>query len=175
MGILNSYSCSRCPLVFEIGGYAFWEFAGRCERTVCRACGTMHRLTEQDGACEVAALPGPVRELVFVAKTAEWYVARYGEENLKLLVEVGMNPYPEPGTEHRGYEWPFEASDWELIGTHPGGIAALAHLACARCGAVGEMQSLSFPPDPDGGWNSFKRVCPLCFGPMEGFCTSTVH
>jgi len=35
------------------------EYLHPCKLGVCRACGTMHRLTEQRGVCQVTALPGP--------------------------------------------------------------------------------------------------------------------
>ena len=38
MGVMRGYLCERCPLAFEIGGYAFWELDGRREQAVCRAC-----------------------------------------------------------------------------------------------------------------------------------------
>lgn len=175
MGVMRGYLCDRCPLAFEIGGYAFWELDGRLEQAVCRACGTMHRLTERRGVCEVTALPGPVRALPLIKRTAEWYAARYDQEALELLARWGGNPWPAPGEESSDYEWPFTETDWQSVGSHPGGIAALGRLDCSRCGAAGRMQSLEWPPHPDGFWVSFRDECPVCGGPMPFLYDSTVN
>lgn len=175
MGVKRGYLCERCPLFFEIGGYAFWELDGQLEEAVCRACGTMHRLTERRGVCEVTTLPGPVRGLPRVAKTAEWFTSHYDETTLELLAAFGVNTKPVPGEESSDYEWPFTEADWQPVGRHPGGIKALGQLACARCGATGQMQSLEFPPHPDGFWVSFREVCPLCGGPMPFLYDDTVN
>src|SRR5262245_6745173 len=106
VGVLRGYFCERCPLAFEIGGYLFWSLDGRREQAVCRACGTMHRLTEENGVCQIAALPGPVRSLPLVKKVDT------------------------TGYEYEDYEWP--AEQWEPVGEHPGGIDALGQLTCAR-------------------------------------------
>jgi hypothetical protein len=151
MGILRGYFCRRCPLAFEIGGYAFWELNGRLEQAVCTACGTMHRLTEQNGTCQVTALAGPVRDLPLVTRQS---VA---------------------GREYQDYDWPFTEADWQPLGEHPGGIEALVTLACARCGSVGAMQTLTVPPHPDGFWVSFREACPLCDGPMPALYDTTVN
>lgn len=173
--MMRGYLCDHCPLAFEIGGYAFWELDGRLEQAVCRACGTMHRLTEWRGGCEVAALPGPVRSLPYVTRTAEWYASRYDPEILELIAKAGCTPWPAPGEESSNYEWPFTESDWEPVGTHPGGVVVLGHLTCARCGVAGRMQSLTFPPHPDGFWVSFRDVCPLCGRPMPFLYDMTVN
>src|SRR4051812_7880214 len=130
---MRGYLCERCPLAFEIGGDGVlgparrpggggWRarggggrpagrggggLDGRLEQAVCRACGTMHRLTERSGGCQVTALPGPVRSLPYVTRTAEWYASRYDQETLDLLAEAGGNPWPVHGEEPGGYEWPF--------------------------------------------------------------------
>jgi hypothetical protein len=147
---MRGYLCKRCPLAFEIGGHIFWSLDGQREQAVCRSCGTMHRLTEQNGVCQVTALPGPVRSLPLVKKVDA------------------------TGYEYEDYKWPAK-EEWQLIGEHPGGIAALGQLACARCGAVGQMQSLEFPPHPDGFWLSFRDVCPLCGGPMPSLYDITIN
>src|SRR3954470_17579013 len=103
MGAMRGYLCERCPLAFEIGGYAFWELDGRLEQAVCRSCGTMHRLTERRGGCKITALSGPVRSIPWVLRTAEWYAARYNSEMLELLAEAGGNPMPAPGEEFGDY------------------------------------------------------------------------
>jgi hypothetical protein len=175
MAVMHGYLCERCPLAFEIGGGTYWELDGRLEQAVCRACGTMHRLTESKGACEVAALPGPVRALPLVTRTAEWYAGRYDQDFLQLLAENGVNINPAPGEEISDYEWPFTAADWESIGQHPGGIGNLRQFACVRCRAGGQMQSLEFPPHADGFWLSFREVCPMCSGPMPCLYVSTSH
>lgn len=175
MGVMRGYLCDRCPLAFEIGGYAFWELDGRLEQAVCRVCGTMHRLTERRAGCEVTALPGPVRSLPLVRKTAAWYAAHHDEATLQWLAGYGVNTNPAPGEESADYEWPFTEADWQPVGRHPGGIKALDRLACSQCGAVGRMQSLEWPPHPDGFWVSFRDVCPLCGGPMPFLYDSTVN
>lgn len=151
MGVMRGYLCERCPLAFEIGGYFFWSLDGRCEQAVCRACGTMHRLTEQHSVCQVTALAGPVRSLPLVTKPTGF------------------------GDEYQDYEWPFTEADWQPVGQHPGGIKALGQLACSRCGAAGQMQSLVWPPHPDSFWVSFRDVCPLCGGPMPFLYDSTIN
>jgi hypothetical protein len=151
MGILRGYLCKRCPLAFEIGGFLFWDLDGRREQAVCRVCGTMHRLTEEEnGICHVAALPGPVRSLPLVKKVDS------------------------TGYEYEDYEWPAE-NEWKPVGKHPGGIDSLGQLACARCDAAGKMQSLTLPSHPDGFWLSFREVCPLCDGPMPCLYDTTVN
>jgi hypothetical protein len=135
----------------------------------------MHRLTERGRVCEVTALPGPVRSLPLVTRTAEWYASRYDQETLELLAKAGGTPWPVPGEESGDYEWPFTEADWALVRTHPDGIAALGRLTCARCGAAGQMQSLKWPRHPDGFWVSFRDVCPLCGGPMPFLYDSTVN
>jgi DNA-directed RNA polymerase subunit RPC12/RpoP len=175
MGVMRGYHCKRCSLAFEIGGYVFWELDGQLEQTVCRACGTMHRLTERDGTCEVTALSGPVRGQPLIRKTAEWYAAHYDVQTLAQLARQGVNTRPQPGEESTEVAWPFTDKDWEPVGQHPGGIAALGQLACTRCGAAGQMQSLTFPPHPDGFWLSFRDVCPLCDGPMPSLYDNTVN
>jgi hypothetical protein len=153
VGIMRGYLCERCPLAFEIGGYVFWSLKGRCEQAVCTACGTMHRLNEANGACEITALPGPVRSLPLVTRKSAW-----GD-----------------GTEITDYEWQFTETDWEAVGNHPGGIEAIERLACARCGQVGRMQSLEWPKRLDGKWLSFSEVCPLCGGPMPWLYDDTIN
>jgi hypothetical protein len=175
MSVMRGYLCERCPLAFEIGGYLAWENSDMREQAVCRACGTVHRLTERRGVCEVTALPGPVRSVALVTRSAAWYAARYDETILELLAQAGGNVCPRPGEASHYYEWPFTEDDWQPVGRHPGGIAALGQLACSRCGAAGQMQSLTLPPHPDGFWVSFRDVCPLCGGPMPFLYDATVH
>lgn len=118
MGVMRGYLCDRCPLAFEIGGYFFWSLDGRCEQAVCRVCGTMHRLTEQHGVCQVTHLASPVWSLPLVTRTTEL------------------------GVQFQDYEWPFTEADWKPACQHPGGIKALEQLTCSQCGAAGQMQSL---------------------------------
>jgi hypothetical protein len=161
MGIMRGYLCEHCPLAFEIGGYdiyslnniegyEFQSHDGRREQAVCRACGTMHRLTELNVSCKITALPGPVRSSPLVRRVDD------------------------TGYEYEDIEWPAEEK-WEPVGEHPGGIDALRQLACVRCGAAGQMQSLTFPPHPDGFWLSFRGVCPLCGGPMPWLYDTTIN
>jgi hypothetical protein len=59
--MVGVYVCDTCPLIFRVGGYGYWDCAGGQEQVVCYGCGTMHRLVEENKACRVFALPGPVR------------------------------------------------------------------------------------------------------------------
>ena len=151
MGVMRGYLCDRCPLAFEIGGYTFWSLDGRCEQAVCRSCGTMHRQTEQNGICQITALAGPVRSLPLVSYTTSF------------------------GVESEDYVWPFTEDDWLMVGTHTGGIEALGQLSCSRCGMTSQMQSLEWPPHPDGFWVSFRDICPICGGPMPFLYDSTIN
>jgi hypothetical protein len=76
----------------------------------CGACGTMHRLTEQGGACSVLAFPGPVRGMRAVT---------VGDEIETEELAVDGEP--------------------REVGELPGGLAALGRLACGHCGQVGRM------------------------------------
>ena len=61
----QTYRCDRCPLVLELGGSTCWDESGvvyaETVQIACGGCGTMHRITQERGACRVTALPGPVR------------------------------------------------------------------------------------------------------------------
>jgi hypothetical protein len=151
MGVKRGYLCKRCPLAFEIGGFFYWDLSARCEQSVCTACGTMHRLTDKKGVCQVTALAGPVRSLPIVTRRTSF------------------------GDEYEDYEWPFTEADWRAVGVHPGGIEKLEQLACSHCCAVARMQSLERPLHPDGNWVSFRDVCPLCGGPMPLLYDDTVN
>ncbi len=149
MGVMRGYLCERCPLAFEIGGYAYWSLEGRCEQTVCTACGTMHRLNETKGICQVTALPGPVRCLPLVTRKSAWGDA----------------------SKITDYEWQFTDADWEAVGIHLGGIESLGQLACSRCGEVGRIQSLESPPNQV----VFNGLCPLCERPIACLYHDTVN
>ncbi|MBN9120054.1 MAG: hypothetical protein J0I06_12970 [Planctomycetes bacterium] len=149
MGVMRGYPCERCPLAFEIGGYAFWELDGRLEQAVCRACGTMHRLTERRGGCEVTALPGPVRSLSWVVKTAEWYAARYDQTGLQWLAEMGVNICPVPGEEApRRLRTAVHRTGLGTAGPssrrHPG--AGATRLPAVRCGRPDAVADVSAAP-----------------------------
>lgn len=140
------YRCDRCPLVIEVGGGVAWNGRGVVYLehvwVACGACGTMHRLTEQAGACRVLAFPGPVRGMRAVT-----------------LPDGGGGVYD---TEEFAVEG--EPQD---IGELPGGLAALARLACAHCGQVGRMVTAADLRAPDGRYR--QADCPVCGGPLEGF------
>src|SRR5215212_7008556 len=112
------YRCDRCPLVFEVGGGVAWDDHGVVYLehlwVACGACGTMHRLTEQAGACRVLAFPGPVR---------------------------GMRAVTVPDGSGGTYETEELAVEGEPreVGEVPDGLAALGRLACDHCGQVGRM------------------------------------
>ena len=143
MGATNVYSCDFCPLILQLGGHTGSPSDATGVVTwlqvACASCGTMHRLTEQNGTCQATALPGPVR----VTRTV-------------TLRDVG-------GAEVESYEWTSE-SDWLPVGPYAGGIAAARNLPCSNCGRTGQMMTLSDLLDPAG--NTAGRFhgqnCPVC-------------
>jgi hypothetical protein len=71
--MLAVFVCEACPLVFQVGGYVYWDCSGRQEQVVCYGCGTMHRLIEERKVCRVFALARPVRETKAVyAPDLDW-------------------------------------------------------------------------------------------------------
>ena len=58
MGILRGYFCQRCPLAFEIGGYAFWSLDGQLEQAVLVEGDGRRReqIALEDGAVESAVV-----------------------------------------------------------------------------------------------------------------------
>ena len=140
------YRCDRCPLIIELGGGSAWGDDGRVYQTearvACGACGTMHRLTEENGTSRVTAFPGPVRGMRAVT-----------------VRDVGGD---EVQTEEFGVE-----GEVREVGDHPGGIAALGGLACGHCGQVGRMVTPAAMREPDGRYR--QPYCPVCGDPMDAF------
>lgn len=143
------YRCDACPLVIEVGGGVAWDTHGTVVMeelwVACGACGTMHRLTEQAGACRVAAFPGPVR---------------------------GMKQVMRPdgfGGEYETSEFEVDG-DMRDVGELPGGLAALDRLACGHCGQAGRMVTCADLRAPGGGYR--VAPCPVCGKPLEGFGVS---
>jgi hypothetical protein len=141
----ETYRCDRCPLTIELGGSTWWDEAGvvysETAQVACRACGTMHRVTEDRDDCRVTALRGPVR----VART-------------ETLRDVS-------GEEHQVEYWVAEG-DWQAVGPFAGGIAAVAELPCSHCGRAAGMQTLAgfklpFQVAMAGG----RPECLVCRGP----------
>jgi hypothetical protein len=141
-----TYRCDRCPLIFEVGESVAWDDTGtwfRQVQVVCGACGTMHRVTEERGRCQVTALAGPVRRTRAV-----------------MLRDVA------------GAEWPTEEwdidPDWRAGAKHSDGIKAIDRLACNRCGQVGRMvrwDRLSSVP-AEAGQTDPPAACPVCAAPL---------
>lgn len=140
------YRCDRCPLLLELGGGVAWDDRGAVwleeALVACGACGTMHRLTEQNGVCQVSAFSGPVRAMRSVTVRD---VGGDLVETSELAVEGDLRP----------------------LGEHPGGIAALGRLACGHCGQVGRMVTAAELRDPAGRYRT--APCPVCGQPLEGF------
>jgi hypothetical protein len=111
----------------------------------CGACGTMHRLTERDGACRVTAFPGPVRGMRMVTDR-----------------DVGGDAVETPELAVEG--------DPRAVGDLPGGLAALGRLACGHCGQVGRMLTAADLRAPGGGYR--QADCPVCGQPLVGFGVS---
>jgi hypothetical protein len=147
---MRAFRCDRCPLVFEVGRYVFWDLTGQREQVVCTSCGTMHRLEEQHGVCRVLALTGPVRQLLLVKRVDA------------------------TGFEYEDYEWPYSPDDWREVG-RAADPTALERLACSRCGAAGTLVSLEWPRDADGNWPVFGERCPLCGGPLPWVYDITIN
>src|SRR3954452_21987380 len=101
------YRCDACPLIIEVGGGVAWGDNGRVVSELlmvaCGACGTMHRLTEQDGTCRVSVFPGPVRGMKTVKRNN------------------GL------GDEYDSYEWDVDGEVRD-VGELPGGLKALGQL-----------------------------------------------
>jgi ribosomal protein S27AE len=141
-----SYRCDRCPLVIEVGGGVAWDDTGKVVLehlwVACGACGTMHRLLEQDGVCRVSVFPGPVR---------------------------GMRAATVPDGFGGEVETSEFAVDGEVreVGELPGGLAALDRLACGHCGQTGRMVRCADLRAPGGGYR--EAPCPVCGNPLDGF------
>jgi hypothetical protein len=148
MGGTYVFSCERCPLILELGGHTAWDGDGTVLldmiQVACASCGTMHRLTEQHGACQVTALPGPVRT-----------------PRIVTVRDIS-------GHEFETFEWALEA-DWLPVGQHRGGIAAVDRLRCSHCGQNGRMvteEGLLYP----GGYAPGaprREDCLVCGYPMR--------
>jgi hypothetical protein len=140
------YRCDTCPLIIEVGGGVGGDSNGTVVSeelwVACGACGTMHRLTEQDGACRVTAFPGPVREMRAVT------------------VPDGF------GGEVETSEFAVEGEVRD-IGPLPGGLAAIDRLACGHCGEVGRMVKCVDLRAPGGGYR--EAPCPVCGDTLDGF------
>src|SRR5262249_4569366 len=140
------YGCDRCPLILELGGGTGWGDDGAIYleevQVACGACGTMHRLTERDGACRVTVFPGPVRGMRTVTVRD---VCGDEVETSELAVEGEMR----------------------AVGDHPGGLAALDRLSCGLCGQVGRMVAAEDLRAPGGGYR--QADCPVCGHPLDGF------
>jgi hypothetical protein len=143
MGGTNAYFCERCPLVIELGGHIA-EPHIEWVQVVCASCGTMHRLMEEHGSCQVTALPGPVRATRMVTvRTA------FGDE-----VETS--------------EWVSE-TDWQVVGPHSDGIQSLSQFPCCHCGQIGRMVTLAQLLYPGGYTRGAlpREDCPTCGRPLE--------
>jgi hypothetical protein len=138
------YRCDRCPLVLEVGGYLSFDGGYAQSQVVCGGCGTLHRLTERRGTCEVSALPGPVRAMRTVP------VRDAGGDEVETWVVAAE-------------------ADWLVVGEHPGGIRALGRLACSHCRQVGRMVSNErlFYPNGYTPGAARREDCPVCGHPME--------
>jgi hypothetical protein len=138
------YRCDRCPLVLEVGGYCSFDGDYAQSQVVCAACGTLHRLTQERGACQVTALPGPVRAMQTVT------VREVGGEEVETWVVAAE-------------------ADWRLVGGHPGGITALSRLECSHCRQIGRMVSNEklFYPDGYTPGAARREDCPVCGQPMD--------
>lgn len=147
---MRAFVCERCPLAFEVGGYAYWDLTGHCQQVVCMACGTMHRLEEQHGVCRVLALPGPVR-------------------HLKRVKRVDPD-----GAEYEDYEWPWSKEDWQQVGSARN-ANDFERVLCSRCGSVGKLVSLEWPRANNGEWPIFGERCPLCGGPLPWVYDMTIN
>ena len=147
-----TYRCTRCPLIFEVGGGVAWGDDGAVTYehlwVACGACGTMHRLTEHACACSVLAFPGPVRGMRAVTFRDPW------------------------GDEVQTEEFAVDGDPRE-VGGLPGGLAALGQLECGRCGQVGRMVTSADLRGPGGKYR--EADCPVCGGPLEGFGVSSWH
>jgi hypothetical protein len=141
-----SYRCDACPLLIEVGGGVAWDDDGRVVSELlmvaCGACGTMHRLTEQDGTCRVSVFPGPVRGMKTVKRSN------------------GL------GDEYDSYEWDVDGEVRD-VGELPGGLKALGRLACGHCGVAGRMVTSADLRAPGGGYR--EAPCPVCGSTLDGF------
>jgi len=145
----ETYRCDRCPLVLELGGYTAWDDAGLVlevtTQLACAGCGTMHRLIQQGGVCQVVAIRGPVR-------------------TARIVTERDCT-----GEEFEHEVWVAE-DDWQPVGQCQGGVGAVGQLTCSYCARVGQMLShedFTYP----GGYAAgaiCREQCPVCRGPMEG-------
>ena len=145
----ESYHCVRCPLTLVLGGSTGWDEAWlvstQTVQVACVACGTLHRVTEERGRCQVTALDCPVR----VARTETRCDVR--------------------GEERQSEFWVTEA-DWQPAGLFDGGIAAVAELPCRSCGQAAGMVTLEDLKLPfHVAIAGVKEQCPVCRGPMECF------
>jgi hypothetical protein len=119
-GQWQTYRCVRCPLVIELGGNVCWDESGvvylETIQVACAGCGTMHRITEERGACRITARPGPARSAHRVR-----------------LPDI-------TGEEIEIEEW-FAEPDWQPVGSCAGGIKAVGQLPCSCCGRDSRMLS----------------------------------
>src|SRR5262249_48034712 len=107
-------------------------------------CGTLHRITEERGACRVTALPRPIRSAPMVT-----------------LRDISGEEFETP-------EW-FTEDDWRPVGPYPGGIRGAGQLHCSYCGRVGPMlwQESSLSPGSYAPGAARQEECPVCHGRME--------
>ena len=62
---MTAYACRKCPIVFQVGYWTYWDIPGGCAQYICRFCGTMHRIEHRDNQPDILfALQGPIYALV---------------------------------------------------------------------------------------------------------------
>lgn len=122
-GRKETYSCSMCPLIFELGWYRLFDtnrlIVIDTLQLVCSNCGTLHRLIEEQGACRMTALPGPVTAL---------------RQSLT------------PSICSRGLFFdaiPFEEHEWQVQDVIPDAMGNRSQVKCSICCVVGRLTSLT--------------------------------
>lgn len=145
MGWFVGYICNCCPLAFEVGDHASQIQPSESISAVCGNCGTMHWLEIEQGVCRVFALPTPIRSLPLVMRDSGW-----GD-----------------GSQIEDYEWPFAASDWQIVTELPAG-ALWESITYGRCKVVGRLALLE-------QIKGNKERCPVCSEPLMAAYYDTVN